>query len=232
MTFTEILKTKVYPGRGIAVARYGGNAVIAYFIMGRSENSRNRIFEEKDGGVTAKAFDESKVVDPSLIIYDPVRTLDDFTIVTNGNQTDTVFDYLARGDSALRALCTRTFEPDPPHFTPRISAVVNTDDGLKYQMSILKSANFGKSAERQFFMYDEPVDGYGHFIHTYSDEKDGVLVSFQGEPVLFEINTGGIDEFTTDVWNALNHDNRISLFTRFISLATGETVSRIINRLS
>lgn len=203
--------------------------VIAYFIMGRSENSRNRIFITEGDGIKTKAFDESRMVDPSLIIYSPVRVLDGAIIVTNGDQTDTIYETIQRGGSFEQALRTRTFEPDAPNFTPRISGIVLPDEDA-YRLSILKSADGDANGTRRyFFEYEHPRAGEGHFIHTY--QKDGnPLPSFEGEPTAVEIAGEDIDAFTNSLWNALNADNRVSLFTRFINLKTGSTATRIINK--
>ena len=225
----ETLKQNSYPGRGIAIGRTpcGKKIRIAYFIMGRSENSRNRVFVEDGDGIRTKAFDESKMKDPSLIIYAPVRVINGTTIVTNGDQTDTIYEYLEQGKSFEDALRTRTFEPDGPNFTPRISAVVKDD---YYAMSILKSAEGDESAVRRYFFdYPNEKPGYGHLIHTY--ESDGnPLPSFEGEPTLWAMVKESFDDFSDHVWEALNPDNKVSLFTRSIDIETGETRSRIYNR--
>ena len=225
----ETLKQNSYPGRGIAIGRTpcGKKIRIAYFIMGRSENSRNRVFVEDGDGIRTKAFDESKMKDPSLIIYAPVRVINGTTIVTNGDQTDTIYEYLEQGKSFEDALRTRTFEPDGPNFTPRISAVVKDDF---YGMSILKSAEGDESAVRRYFFdYPNEKPGYGHLIHTY--ESDGnPLPSFEGEPTLWAMVKESFDDFSDHVWEALNPDNKVSLFTRSIDIETGETRSRIYNR--
>lgn len=225
----ETLKQNSYPGRGIAIGRTpcGKKIRIAYFIMGRSENSRNRVFVEDGDGIRTKAFDESKMKDPSLIIYAPVRVINGTTIVTNGDQTDTIYEYLEQGKSFEDALRTRTFEPDGPNFTPRISAVVKDDF---YEMSILKSAEGDESAVRRYFFdYPNEKPGYGHLIHTY--ESDGnPLPSFEGEPTLWAMVKESFDDFSDHVWEALNPDNKVSLFTRSIDIETGETRSRIYNR--
>ena len=221
-----------YPGRGIVIGRSGDGrcAVTAYFIMGRSENSRNRVFIADGDGIRTKAFDESKLTDPSLIIYAPVRVLDGYTIVTNGDQTDTVYDGLKAGKTFEESLRSRKFEPDAPNYTPRISGLLNIKDGrYDYSLSILKSDN-GNPDEclRYTFNYDAPAAGKGHYIHTYM--KDGnPLPSYEGEPtpVLIE---GSIDEFTDTVWNALNEENKVSLFTRFTDIETGSFESRMINK--
>ena len=224
----EEVSSTTYPGRGIILGRSedGTKAVIAYFIMGRSENSRNRIFEEVDEGIRTRAFDPAKLADPSLIIYAPVRVIDGKTIVTNGDQTDTVYDFLAEGKTFEDALRTRTFEPDAPNFTPRISGVV---EGFDYKLSILKSNRGDESSTRRyFFEYSNPKAGEGHFIHTYQCDGNPIP-SFEGEPAPVVIH-GDIDEFTNEIWNNLNADNKVSLFTRFIDVASGKTESRIINK--
>lgn len=223
------LSSNTYPGRGIVLgqSKDGNYAVIAYFIMGRSVNSRNRVFVENDrGGIRTQAFDESKMEDPSLIIYNPVLKYENRTIVTNGDQTDTIYDAFSEGNCYRHALRTREFEPDAPNYTPRISGVVlPTGD---YFLSILKS-NMGNPASclRYFFEY-KAVAGLGHFIHTYKCDGDPIP-SFEGEPTPVEID-GDIDTFTAEVWNNLNEDNKVSLFTRFINLKTGEEESRIVNK--
>ena len=226
------LTQNAYPGRGILLGRSadGGFAAIAYFIMGRSENSRNRIFEPDGQGLRTKAFDESKMADPSLVIYSPVRVLGNRTIVTNGDQTDTVYDFLKKGASFEDALRTRTFEPDPPLFTPRISGLVSVEnDRFSYRLSILKSnQGNGASCLRQFFDYPEPVSGEGHFIHTYQCDGNPPP-SFTGEPKTVSIGNN-LDAFTSLLWDSLNPDNKISLFTRFIRLSDGKTDTRIINK--
>lgn len=223
------LQQNSYPGRGIVLGRSsdGEHAVIGYFIMGRSENSRNRVFVEEQGGIRTEVFDPAKLSDPSLIIYWPVRVLGDQTIVTNGDQTDTIYDYLKDGKTFADALRTRTFEPDGPNFTPRISGLVEKNGN--YRLSILKS-NEGDpdSAHRYFYEYENPKAGQAHFIHTY--EHDGnPIPSFVGEPKQVKIE-GCIECFTKMLWENLNEDNKVSLFTRFINLKTGETETRIINK--
>lgn len=228
------LSATTYPGRGIVLGQSpdGKKAVIAYFIMGRSENSRNRVFVADGQGIKTKAFDESKMVDPSLIIYAPVRKVNPLiTIVTNGDQTDTVIDAMQAGKTFEDALRTREFEPDVPNFTPRISGAVYScfsKGTFTYQLSILKS-NMGNPDSCLRFFYDyAPVPGLGHFIHTY--QQDGnPLPSFEGEPTPVTID-GDIDVFTATVWNNLNADNKVSLFTRFIDLATGAEETRILNK--
>lgn len=225
----KILASNSYPGRGIVLGRSmdGKSAVIAYFIMGRSENSRNRVFVKDGDGIRTQAYDFSKLEDPSLIIYSPVRVLNGRTIVTNGDQTDTIYDHLHSGKTFFSALQTRTFEPDEPNFTPRISGIVEPDG--RYQLSILKSA-YGNPASvlRFYFTYDAPLRGVGHLIHTY--QADGCpLPSFEGEPRPIRIPEN-INDFTNEIWNALDKNNRISLFTRFIDLDTGETDTRMMNQ--
>ena len=221
-----------YPGRGIVIGRSedGTKAVTAYFIMGRSENSRNRVFVEDGEGIRTQAFDPSKLSDPSLIIYAPVRVLGDKTIVTNGDQTDTVYDLMKQGKTFEESLRTREFEPDGPNYTPRISGLMTVSSGkYEYAMSILKSHNGNPDqCDRYTFSYDAPVAGEGHFIHTYM--KDGnPLPSFEGEPTWVK-KSGNIDEFTDMIWNNLNQDNKVSLFVRYIDIATGEYETRIINK--
>ena len=223
------LKDNAYPGRGIILGRSsdGASAVIAYFILGRSENSRNRIFIEEGKGIKTQAFDPEKLVDPSLIIYSPVRVLDRTTIVTNGDQTDTIYDYMKQGKTFADALRTRTFEPDGPNFTPRISGM--TESNGNYRLSILKSANGNpNSTQRYFFEYESPNNGEGHLIHTYQGDGNP-LPSFEGEPTLVKIS-GNLDEFTGLIWNSLNEENKVSLFTRFINLKNGLTETRIVNK--
>lgn len=224
----QALGGNTYPGRGIIVGKSGGYAVMAYFIMGRSENSRNRVFVEDGSGIQTKAFDESKMMDPSLIIYSPVRVYKNQTIVTNGDQTDTVYEYLSQGKTFEEALRTRTFEPDGPNYTPRISALVETGENFSYRLSILKSAaGRPEGTQRFFYEYENPADGEGRLIHTY--ESDGnPLPSFEGEPTRIAVE-GTIDAFTQELWANLDRDNRISLFTRSINLKNGLVESRIIN---
>lgn len=223
------LNTTTYPGRGIVLGKSkdGKKAVIAYFIMGRSANSRNRIFEENDrGGIRTKAFDESKMEDPSLIIYNPVLKIDGKTIVTNGDQTDTIYDHMKEGFCYHHALVTREFEPDAPNYTPRISGVVKPNGD--YNLSILKSNLGMPECVRYFFEYPAHP-GMGHFIHTYEHDGDPIP-SFEGEPTPVEIDGSDIDAFTSTVWDNLNEDNKVSLFTRFINLENGEEETRIVNK--
>ena len=229
--FGEELKKNSYPGRGIMIGKTadGKCAAIAYFIMGRSVNSRNRVFVEDGEGIRTQAFDPAKLSDPSLVIYAPVRVLGSTTIVTNGDQTDTVYDFLRDGKTFSDALFTRTFEPDAPNYTPRISALVETGDSFSYQLSILKSADGDPDSVRRFFFdYQNPQNGVGHFLHTYRCDGDPIP-SFEGEPEPVAV-CSDIDAFTTEIWDGLNADNKVSLFTRFIDLATGKTETRIVNK--
>ena len=226
------LQENSYPGRGIIIGRTsdGSKAVTAYFIMGRSENSRNRVFVEDGEGIRTQAYDPSKLEDPSLIIYAPVRVLGDYTIVTNGDQTDTIYDLMKVGKTFEESLRTREFEPDAPNYTPRISGLIDqTNHGFSYALSILKSADGDPaSCQRYTFTYSNPRPGIGHFIHTY--ENDGnPLPSFSGEPKKVEIS-GDIDTFTTMLWKSLNADNKVSLFVRYIDLKTNQAETRLINK--
>lgn len=225
----EYLAANEYPGRGIAIGRTpcGKNIRIAYWIMGRSENSRNRVFVEDGEGIRTQAFDPSKLEDPSLIIYAPVRVIDGKTIVTNGDQTDTIYDFLKEGKSSEEALRTRKFEPDGPNWTPRISAVI---EGKGMQMSILKSEDVeGSSCIRNFFEYEQLKEGTGRFISTYK-HNGNPIPSFEGEPLEFELACQPFDEWSSSIWNALNNDNKVSLFTRVINIETGEHKSMIFNK--
>ncbi len=228
---TELVGRDPYPGRGIAVGLTadGKNAVLVYFIMGRSVNSRNRVFIRDGEGLRTEAFDPSKVEDPSLIIYSPVRVLGDCTIVTNGDQTDTIYDGLNKGLTFEQALRSRTFEPDGPNFTPRISAVF---DGAnkEYWLSILKSDEADPASTlRETFQFENPIAGKGRFIHTYK-ENGNPLPSFAGEPEVFGLENESIDDCTQKVWDALDADNKISLFVRYIDLDTGKYETRILNK--
>lgn len=227
------LRANTYPGRGIVIGRSadGKYAITAYFIMGRSVNSRNRVFVEDGEGIRTEAFDPSKLSDPSLIIYAPVRVFGTQTIVTNGDQTDTVYEGLAAGQSFEQALATREFEPDEPNYTPRISGVIELDKGaFSYKMSILKSADGNPSCcNRYTFSYDNPIAGEGRFLHTY--QKDGnPLPSFEGEPTRLLLGNEDIDSFAKGIWESLNEDNKVSLFVRYIEVETGKYESRIINK--
>jgi len=232
MSLSQELASTTYPGRGIVIGRSadGTKAVTAYFIMGRSSNSRNRVFVEEGEGIRTEAFDPSKLEDPSLIIYAPVRVLGNTTIVTNGDQTDTVFEGMSRGETFEQSLRCREFEPDAPNYTPRISGIMNVKDGnYDYAMSILKSNNGNPAAcNRYTFAYENPIAGEGHFIHTYMRD-DNPLPSFEGEPTWVNIE-GDIDSFANMVWSNLNEDNKVSLFVRFINIADGTYETRIINK--
>lgn len=232
LSLSEELKGNSYPGRGIVIGRSedGTKAVTAYFIMGRSVNSRNRVFVTEGEGIRTEAFDPSKLEDPSLIIYAPVRVLGNRTIVTNGDQTDTIYDGMDKELTFEQSLRCREFEPDGPNYTPRISGVMHIEGGqYDYAMSILKSNNGNPEAcNRYTFAYENPVAGEGHFIHTYMHDGNP-LPSFEGEPKLVEID-GDIDQFTDMVWNNLNQDNKVSLFVRFIDIETGEYETKIVNK--
>ena len=229
--YNDIASTS-YPGRGIVIGKSadGSKAVIAYFIMGRSENSRNRVFAETEDGIKTQAFDPSKLVDPSLIIYSPVRVLGNKTIVTNGDQTDTVYDLMNEGQTFEQSLTTREFEPDGPNYTPRISGIVECENGkMNYAMSILKSADGNPDCcERYTFTYDKSINGLGRFIHTYMSDGNP-LPSFEGEPKLIAI-PDDMDAFADSLWNSLNADNKVSLFVRYIDIATGTYETKIINK--
>ena len=226
-----LLENNTYPGRGIIIGKTadGAKAVAAYFIMGRSANSRNRVFTEKDGEVFTEPFDESLVQDPSLIIYAAIRQYENNLIVTNGNQTDTIYDGLKAGLSFNKALESREFEPDAPNFTPRISGMLTFADGdFTYQMSILKSVDEeGSACARYGFTYPA-VCGLGHFIHTYVQDGNPIP-TFQGEPERVAIGND-IDAITDEIWNALNNDNKISLYVRTVNLKTGEQENRLVNK--
>ncbi|MGN0606116.1 MAG: IMP cyclohydrolase [Oscillospiraceae bacterium] len=227
------LESISYPGRGIVIGKSenGKYAVTAYFIMGRSENSRNRVFVEDGDGIRTQAFDPSKLTDPHLIIYSPVRVLGNKTIVTNGDQTDTIYDLMNNQLTFEQALRTREFEDDAPNYTPRISGIIKREDNgeFNYALSILKSADGNPdSCQRYTFSYKNPVNGEGHFIHTYMGDGNP-LPSFEGEPKRVNI-ANDIDYYTNRLWESLNEDNKVSLFVRFIDLETGETDSRIVNK--
>ena len=232
LSIEKQLKSNAYPGRGIIIGKSadGAHAVTAYFIMGRSENSRNRVFVEDGDGIRTEAFDPSKLTDPSLIIYAPVRVLGNKTIVTNGDQTDTVYDLMDKQQTFEQSLRTREFEPDAPNFTPRISGIIHLENGgFNYALSILKSNNGRpEGCNRYTFAYSNPFAGEGHFIHTYMGDGNP-LPSYEGEPTWVKIS-GDIDTFTDMIWNNLNADNKVSLFVRFIDIATGTYETRIINK--
>lgn len=233
VTLEKELNSLAYHGRGIVIGKSadGTKAVIAYFIMGRSENSRNRVFVEDGEGIRTQAFDESKMEDPHLIIYAPVRVLGNKTIVTNGDQTDTIYELMDKQMTFEQALRTREFEDDKPNYTPRISGIVHLDNGeMNYAMSILKSADGdGSSCQRYTYAYSNPLNGKGKFIHTYKGDGNP-LPSFEGEPKTVVIPDMDIDSFTSMVWENLNADNKVSLFTRYIDIATGKYESRIVNK--
>ncbi len=227
----DILSNNTYPGRGIVIGKTPDkkNAAIAYFIMGRSENSRNRVFVEKDDEVIIYPFDESKVEDPSLIIYSPIKKINNKLIVTNGDQTNTIYDFIKNGKGFVRALRTRGFEPDAPNFTPRISGILTFEDNsFSYKMSILKSADPEGSACNRFSFEYAPIDGLGHFIHTY-DCDGNPIPTFSGEPERVAM-CDDIDEFTNTIWESLNEQNKISLYVRYINLETGKVENRMINK--
>ncbi|MCD7890748.1 MAG: IMP cyclohydrolase [Ruminococcus sp.] len=226
------LSSNAYPGRGIIIGKSddGISAVTAYFIMGRSENSRNRVFTCDGSGLRTEAFDPSKLTDPHLIIYAPVRVLDNKLIVTNGDQTDTVYELMAKAKTFEQALMTREFEDDAPNYTPRISGIMSFEnDDFNYQMSILKSADGNPDSCRRYtFSYSNPIKGEGHFIHTYMGDGNP-FPSFEGEPKLIGIS-GNIDEFTDMLWTNLNEDNKVSLFVRYVNLEDGSEETRIVNK--
>ena len=232
-TPTQLLAGNPYPGRGIILGKTpdGTKAVAAYFIMGRSENSRNRIFTERNGEVFTEPYDASRVKDPSLIIYAAVRQYENQLIVTNGDQTDTIYDGLKAGKTFTEALETRCFEPDGPNFTPRISGLITlADGGFTCQMSILKSADSEGSACNRYTFHYAPIDGTGHFLHTYVTDGSPIP-TFQGEPERMYMDNN-IDEFTNEVWDALNAANRISLYVRYIDLKTGKAENRLVNKFA
>ncbi len=231
MNMFEAVGATSYPGRGIIGGKTadGKKAFFAYFIMGRSVNSRNRVFVRDGEGIRTQAFDPAKLVDPSLVIYAPVRKIGKYTIVTNGDQTDTIYDFVAQGKTFADALRTREFEPDGPNFTPRISMMADFANGYSFKMSILKAADpEGNNCLRCFYEYEDMPAGEGRFIHTYKCDGNPIP-SFEGEPEILTISDATIDELTDGIWNSLNADNRVSLWTETVDLATGETESRIIN---
>lgn len=232
VSLEQELSGSSYPGRGIMIGRSkdGAYAVAAYFIMGRSVNSRNRVFVEDKEGIRTQAYDPSKLTDPSLVIYAPVRVLNEKTIVTNGDQTDTLYDLMREGQTFEQALRTREYEPDAPNYTPRISAVMEIHEGsYRFVMSILKSDQGDpENCCRYTFDYENPKAGEARFIHTYQGDGDP-LPSFEGEPQVVELD-GTIDELTKRIWNSLNADNKVSLFVRYIKIADGSYESRIVNK--
>ena len=232
LSIEKELQGNSYPGRGIIIGRSadGTKAVTAYFIMGRSVNSRNRIFVEDGEGIRTQAFDPSKLTDPSLIIYAPVRVLGNKTIVTNGDQTDTIYEGMDKQMTFEQSLRSREFEPDGPNYTPRISGIMHIENGTyNYAMSILKSNNGSPdSCNRYTFAYENPAAGEGHFIHTYKCDGDP-LPSFEGEPKLIAV-PDDIDAFTDTLWSSLNEDNKVSLFVHYIDIASGTCATRIVNK--
>ena len=230
LNLAHLLESNAYPGRGIVLGRTADNqhAVAAYFIMGRSENSRNRVFTETKDGIRTEAHDPSRMVDPSLIIYHPVRKVGGDLVVTNGDQTDTIRDFLVEGKSFGQALHTREFEPDGPNYTPRISGIIAPDGSFK--LSILKSADGDPSCcHRFFYTYDHPLAGEGRFIHTYMGDGNP-LPSFEGEPKRVALDAPDAETLADQIWNALNPDNKVSLFVRYISLADGSCQQVIKNK--
>ncbi len=229
---TEELRSNPYPGRGIIIGKTpdGTKAAAAYFIMGRSENSRNRVFVEEGEGIRTQAFDPSRLTDPSLVIYTPVRVLGNKTIVTNGDQTDTIYEGMDKQMTFEQCLRCRQFEPDGPHYTPRISGILHIENGgYNYAMSIIKASDGNPSSCCRFtFAYENPVAGEGHFLHTYLHDGDP-LPSFEGEPKLVAI-PGSIRTFTELLWENLNEENKVSLFVRFIDLGTGAYETTIVNK--
>lgn len=230
LDLNELVRNHPYPGRGVVLGRSADDkkAVIAYFIMGRSENSRNRVFETTEDGIRTRAYDESKMTDPSLIIYHPVRMVGRGVVVTNGDQTDTIRDYLLEGRTFAEALRTRCFEPDPPNYTPRISGLLSPDGSFK--LSILKSADGNPDCNlRHFYEYDAPLAGEGRFIHTYQENADP-LPSFEGEPRRVSITAPSAQTLANELWASLNEDNKVSLYVCYRDLASGEMDTVIVNK--
>ena len=232
-TAQTYLNGNTYPGRGLLIGQHcdGQNAVIAYFIMGRGENSRNRVFVKDGSGLRTHPFDASRMADPTLVIYSPVRVLGNQVIVSNGDQTDTIYEFLRDGKTFEDALRTRAYEPDEPNYTPRISGLLTKKRStFSYKLSILKASESAqKVCQRFFYEYEEPVIGEGHLIHTYLRDGRPVIPSFAGEPVRVAIS-GSIDAFCRTLWNALDPGNKVSLFVRYINLLTGETQTKIENK--
>ena len=230
---SELLSANAYPGRGIIIGRSadGKTAVTAYFIMGRSVNSRNRVFTATADGIRTEAADPAKLSDPHLIIYSPVRVLGNKTIVTNGDQTDTIYELMDKQQTFEQALRTRVYEDDAPNYTPRISGIMHIEDGsYNYAMHIIKSADGNPDCVERFtYTYTTPVDGVGHFIHTYMGDGSP-LPSFEGEPEKIAIGSESIDDFAKLLWDSLNNDNKVSLFVRYIDIASGKADTRIINK--
>ena len=233
LDLAQELSSNAYPGRGIVIGKSadGKKAVTAYFIMGRSVNSRNRVFTATEDGIKTEAFDPSKLSDPHLIIYSPVRVLGNKTIVTNGDQTDTIYENMDKQQTFEMSLRGREFEDDAPNYTPRISGILHVENGtFNYAMSILKSADGNpESCERHTFSYTNPIAGDGRFIHTYMGDGDP-LPSFEGEPEKIGIDAEDIDSFTDMLWTSLNEENKVSLYVKFIDIATGEAETRIVNK--
>ena len=230
LNLTNLLESNAYPGRGIVLGRSvdGKSAIAAYFIMGRSENSRNRVFTVTEDGIRTEAYDPSKMVDPSLIIYHPVRKVGDDLVVTNGDQTDTIRDFLVEGKSFGQSLHTREFEPDGPNYTPRISGIIAANGSFK--LSILKSADGDPSCcHRFFYTYDNPLAGEGRFIHTYMGDGNP-LPSFEGEPKRVVLDAPNAEALAEQIWTALNPDNKVSLFVRYVSLEDGSVQQVIKNK--
>ena len=227
----DTLSKNAYPGRGIVLGRTEKHAVMAYFIMGRSENSRNRVFVTWENGIRTEAFDPNKLTDPSLIIYAPVRVAGGQTVITNGDQTDTVADYLLAGKTFEDALRIRTFEPDAPNYTPRISGMISVKNGnCAYRLSILKCGNGNPDdTQRFFFEYPQPVMGVGHLVHTYKSDGNPIP-SFEGEPVCVALPEMELDAFAQKLWESLNPDNKVSLFVRFVRISDGKMDTCIINK--
>ena len=232
LSIEQELRGNSYPGRGIIIGKSadGKKAVTAYFIMGRSENSRNRVFVTEGEGIRTQAYDESKLTDPSLIIYAPVRVLGNKTIVTNGDQTDTIYEGMDKQMTFEQTLRSREFEPDAPNYTPRISGILHIENGkYNYAMSILKSNNGSPNGcLRYTFAYENPAAGEGHFIHTYKCDGNP-LPSFEGEPKLISI-PDDIEDFTALLWESLNEENKVSLFVRYIDIETGTYETKIVNK--
>lgn len=232
LSLEQDLRSNSYPGRGIVIGKTkdGAKAAAAYFIMGRSENSRNRVFVEEGQGIRTQAFNPDKLTDPSLIIYAPVRVLGNKVILTNGDQTDTIYDGMNRHLTFEQSLRSRTFEPDAPNYTPRISGVMHMEqNNFHYELSILKSHHGNpESCQRFTFAYENPIAGLGHFIHTYMQDGNPLL-SFEGEPKLVSI-PDSLDDFASMIWESLNEENKVSLFVRYIDILTGECETKIINK--
>ena len=225
----KLLKANPYPGRGIIIGKSENDKLcLAYFLSGRSQNSRNRILEEINGDIFTRAFDESKVEDPSLIIYPAIKRFENNIIVTNGDHTDTIYDGLKNNRSFEDSLFLRKFEPDSPNFTPRISGLVNIENNnFTYKLSILKSSDSQGTACERFFYNYEALDNTGHFIHTYMEANP--LISFRGEPLKVSI-PNDIDEFANSIWQSLNFENKIALYVRYIDLKNNTSINKIINK--